>query len=620
MQLLDWIIVGVYVLSAIGIGLFFTKKAAKSSTDFFVAGRSLPWIIAGTSIVATTFSSDTPIFVAGLTRDEGFSGNWFWWSGLIGGMAGVFFFAKLWRRTKALTDVEFVAQRYDAGPATNILRGFKVFFHGVFENCVIIASVTLAMSKVIDVILDLPTTAAFTLPFIGDISWNSAILILLGGVAVLYSTLSGLYGVVYTDLIQFALAMVGSISLAFFAYRSAGGGEGMMAKLQDSPDFSNALTRIVPDLSLNPMNIGTATFLILVTVMWWGNAPGQGYLVQRLLATKSERDSMLALLWFNFCHYVLRSWPWLTVGLLSLIYFKADAPELMNAAGAYDSERAFPAMIDMFLPVGLKGVMVASLLAAFMSTLDTHLNWGASYLVNDFYQPFINKKATTSQIVAISRWSMVVLTILAVILATKLTGIIDAYKYLAVIGGGLAVIMIARWFWWRVNAQAELAAVATSLVCGNLLELAWKHPEGQDFFAIHAGINLLITTAVWIFVAIKTQPEPTEQTIHFYQSVRVGGPGWGKIRQATGLDPISGDFGNSLIGWISGSTFIMSMLIGVGKLLFLEKGTAMLSFGISAVSFIFLMKAINAAKFNSPDEPMERVLPVETDVPDTSGA
>ncbi len=613
MQQLDWLIVGIYVLSAIGIGLFFTKKAAKSSTDFFVAGRSLPWIIAGTSIVATTFSSDTPIFVAGMTREDGFSSNWFWWSGLIGGMAGVFFFAKLWRRTKALTDVEFVAQRYDAGPATNILRGFKVFFHGVFENCVVIASVTLAMSKAIDVILDLPATAAFTLPFIGDISWNAAILILLGGVAVLYSALSGLYGVVYTDLIQFALAMVGSISLAYFAYKSASGGEGMMAKLQESPDFSNALTRIVPDLSLNPMNVGTATFLILVTVMWWGNAPGQGYLVQRLLATKSERDSMLALLWFNFCHYVIRSWPWLTVGLLSLIYFKADAPELMNAAGAYDSERAFPAMIDMFLPVGLKGVMVASLLAAFMSTLDTHLNWGASYLVNDFYQPFINKDANSKHIVAISRWSMVVLTIIAVILATKLTGIIDAYKYLAVIGSGLAVIMIARWFWWRVNAAAELSAVATSLILGNLLTYFMQNPEGVDLFAIRAGINLLGTTLVWVLVAYFSHPKPSPQTEEFYGAIRVGGPGWKLVREKTGLNPISGDFGNSLIGWISGSAFIMSMLIGVGKLLFLDKSMAVVSFGISAVSFIFLMKAINNSKFHSPDEPMERVTPLEPD-------
>jgi len=357
--LFDWVIVGMYVLAAIAIGAAFKKKADASTEGFFLADRSLTWVVAGTSIVATTFSADTPVFVAGMSRGTGIHYNWFWWSAIIGQLATVFFFSRLWRRSGIVTDIEFLMKRYEPTPENHLLRIFKVFFDGVYINCVIMASVTLAMAKVFKVVLGLSDQALYHLPLIGDVTPTGLLLCVLGSTAVLYSALSGLYGVVYTDLIQFALAMTGSILLAIIVYVNISTGDGLHANLESAPGFDRAVLNFLPDLS--HWDTAVFTFLVFIGVSWWSAAPGNGYTVQRMLSTRSERDSFLAFLWYNICHYLLRPWPWIIVGVCSLYYF----PELA------DPEASFPSMIAKFMPVGLKGVMVASLLAAFMSTLDT---------------------------------------------------------------------------------------------------------------------------------------------------------------------------------------------------------------------------------------------------------
>ena len=562
MTIWDWSIVGLYVVVAVGIGVYFTRRAARSTTDFFVAGRSLPWFIAGTSIVATSFSSDTPLFVAGMSRTEGISSNWFWWSVAIGQTASVFFFAKLWRRTKVLTDVQFVAARYAPSLERSALRIFKVFYDGIFVNCVVMASVTLAMTKIVQVMLHLSDDPLFWVPIFGQVTPTAVVILVLGGAAVLYSALSGLYGVVYTDMIQFSLAMLGSIGLAVVVYADASSGSGMMARLSAAPDFKAALIRFVPDLST--LSLPTVTFLIYISVVWWGAAPGSGYAVQRLLACRSETDSLLAFLWYNFCHYVLRPWPWIIVGILSLVYL----PNLK------DAEQAFPAMIDMFLPVGLKGVMVAAMLAAFMSTLDTHLNWGTSYLVNDLYKPFLHRKASPKHYVRISRVCMLLLTVLALLASTKLTSILDAYKYLGLLTAGIGTVMIARWYWWRVNAWSEISAVLSSLIVGNTL--AYLVPDVKDqsdrvlenWFAVRVAFNIAITSVVWIAVTLITSRRPCVQAIAFYKRMRIAGPGWREIARQTGVAPVRHELRQATIAWLASLTLLFSLLLGIGMAIF----------------------------------------------------
>jgi len=604
----DWLIVGAYVAGAIAIGAFFTKRAAKSTTDFFVAGRSLPWFIAGTSIVATTFSSDTPLFVAGMTRKSGISSNWFWWSAMIGQIASIFFFAKLWRRTEALTDVEFIVKRYQPGPSTTGLRIFRVFFSGIIVNCVVMASVTLAMAKVLKVMLQLsddPVNWMHYLglsidvpPWLGFIAFvrpTTMLLILLGGAAVVYSTLSGLYGVVYTDLLQFGLAMVGSIGLAAIVYVDASGGAGLAARLAESSGASDGLMNFIPDLS--SLDLPAVTFLLYISVTWWGSAPGGGYAVQRLLACRSERDSMLAFLWYNFCHYVLRSWPWLVVGLLSLI----------TLPGLADSEEAFPKMVDRFLPVGLKGVMVASLLAAFMSTLDTHLNWGTSYLINDFYKPYAAPGRSMRHYVGASRVCMLVLTVAALITSTQLEGILAAYKYLGVIMAGVGTVMIARWYWWRVNPWSEISAMACSLVVGNCLVL-WLLPDvkpaaglpAENWFAVRAAANMIVTLAVWVTVTLLTSRKPTEQATAFYRKMRIPGPGWRAVAAATGIQPMRGELATSIVAWLSCTAMMTGLLLGIGKFLFLQPAHGAICLAVALAGGLVLKACMKRLRIFAP--------------------
>ncbi|MHC4076710.1 MAG: sodium:solute symporter family protein, partial [Planctomycetota bacterium] len=455
MAVIDWVIVGLYLSCALGIGIYFTKRASKSTSAFFVAGRTLPWYIAGTSMVATTFAADTPLWVAGTSRQTGIFNNWIWWSSAFGFSATVFFFARLWRRTEILTDIELVAKRYEPSKARNALRIFRVFFDGVMINCTIIAWITLAMVKIIKCVLGLSEGVLFTVPFFGDITPTILLLLILGAAAVTYTTLSGLYGVAYSDLIAFIMAMGGSIALAVIIYVDASSGEGLIAKISAAPEYKKDLLKFFPDLTT--FNLVTFTFFVYVFMRWWEQAPGAYYLAQRMLATRSEKDSVLAFLWFNICQFVIRPWPWILVGILSLHYL----PRLD------DPETAFPLMIARFMPIGLKGLVVTSLFAAFMSSIDTQLNLGTSYLINDFYRPYVSKNKSPRHYVLASRIVMILMTLAAILVATKLKSVFTAWKYIVVIVGGLGTVMIARWYWWRVNAYSEISAMVTCFFVAN---------------------------------------------------------------------------------------------------------------------------------------------------------
>lgn len=589
MTILDWVIVGLYVVVALVLGFVFVRKASHNTTDFFIAGRTLPWWVAGTSLVATTFSTDTPLFVAGLARNDGIHGNWFWWAAAIGQTATIFYFAKLWRRTKVLTDVEFIQVRYDPSGARSVLRVFKVLFDGVYVNCFIMASVTIAATKVVQAVMGLDSDPVFEPHLFGmaeplfTITETGAVLLVLGFCAMVYSMASGLYGVVYTDLVQFGLAMVGTIWLAIISFRGVMAEPVINGVAVEGMSFAQRIEATVaynPDKNIlgffpdfSSLDLVLITFLTYVFVVSWQTAPGNGYLVQRMLATKSEKDSLLAFLWYNFCHYVLRPWPWIVVGLASMVFFP-------NLTGP-EAETAFPKMIDLLMHTGIKGVMVAAMLAAYMSTLDTHLNWGASYLVNDLYQPFIRPRAQQKELVRVSRISMLCLTILALIVTTKLTGILNTYKYLGVVIGGLGTVLILRWYWWRVSAWSEIAAIVGALLIGNATEYWLANPANElgkpmldaagrpiDYFAYRAIITTVGTAIVWVGVTLLTTWRPSVSAIRFCRDVRPSGPGWALVRKQECIPKEPGEFGRSTLGWLASIAFIYAMLLGIGSAIF----------------------------------------------------
>lgn len=590
MSLLDWSIVAIYLVIVMLIGLYFTRRASKSIDDFFVAGRSLSWFIAGTSIVATTFSSDTPLVVAGISRDSGISGHWFWLSAAIGQTATIFFFARLWRRTHANTDIEFIAHRYEPSLATSILRIFKVFFDGVLLNCLVMGSVILAMTKIINVILNLPQETVFELPIVGSIGWTGIILFVLGLVSVLYSSLSGLYGVVYTDLLQFILALIGSIGLAGIVYTKAYNEGNVIVNFSKMTNLSKDYLSFVP--SMNSSLLAFFTFFVYIFMTWWHRVPGNGYYVQRLLATKSEKDSLLAFLWFNLCQYVIRPWPWIIVGLLSLYYLP----------GLADSESSFPGMMMMFLPPGIKGIMVAAMLAAFMSTIDTHLNWGTSYIVNDLYKPYLCKNKEGRHTILISRVLVFVFMIVSMIIATKLTSILGAYKYISVVFGGISTVMIARWYWWRVNPFSEISGIIASLITANYLAFVLPSTKEHDLYAVRLVITVVIVTSVWITVTLITsKKQPSKHLIDFYKKMRIPGSGWRKIRLLANMEPEKSELKYNFLGWLCCITFIYSVTISIGKLLFQDFLVALIFICLSVISGIALFKILKKMAIFSSD-------------------
>ncbi|MBI1291681.1 Na+:solute symporter [bacterium] len=492
------------------------RRAGKNSEEFFLSGRSMPWWLLGTSMVATTFSTDTPNLVTDLVRGGGVSANWAWWAFLLTGMLTTFVYARLWRRSGVFTDIEFYELRYGGRPAA-LLRGFRALYLGLFFNMVVIASVSVAAIKIGGIMFGLS-------PF-QTIFWASLI-------TVLYSALGGLRGVILTDFVQFGLAMLGSLAAAWYAvaHPKVGGlgnllaHENVVGKLSLLPDFSDT-------------NAALAIFIVPLAVQWWsvwypGSEPGGGgYVAQRMLAAKDEQNAMGASLLFMVAHYALRPWPWIIVALASLVVF----PDVDSIAAAFPSVAAdklgndlgYPAMLT-FLPPGLLGLVVASLIAAYMSTISTQINLGASYVTNDFWKRFVSPKASERELVNVGRVVTVLLMVLGGLLALKLQSAKQAFDLLMQIGAGTGLIFILRWFWWRVNAWSEIVAMIVSFVFA--LAIFFVQPAWADYVKFTAGVA--VTTVAWVLVALATPAESREVLENFVRKLRPGGPGWAKIVRA----------------------------------------------------------------------------------------
>ncbi len=612
---IDWLLIFSYCAVALAIGAWYSRRATKNIEEFFVAGRNLSWWVAGTSIVATTFAADTPLAVARLSRGGGIYENWLWWSGLMGGMLCVFFYARLWRRAGILTDVEFIELRYD-GKSAAVLRGFLAAYSGVLQNCIVMAWVIVAMVKISGSLFDLSALDTLLASWTGlSIAWGKLIVITgLILITLLYTALSGLWGVVMTDFLQFIMAMTGSVSLAGIVVYKLGGFSEMVTQIQASEEFSPKLFHFVPDFS-TATRLALITFIVQVTIQWWGGGQGGGYLAQRLFATRSERDSALAALWFNFAHYVLRPWPWIIVGLASIAVIPKE--ELVNAStGQVDLERAYPMMMVRFLPVGLRGLMVASLLAAFMSTIDTQLNWGTSYIVNDLYKRFLRRNAHEKHYVVVSRLTMVVLMILGGIAAWQYDSITEAWIYLAKLTAGAGFVGLLRWYWWRVNAWAEITALLSSLIVSNayllfrLLHRAGVLPTpimekvdwlySSEAYAILLVIIIVVSTAAWIVVMYLTKPVSEKVLDAFYTKVRPSG--WWMPVAARCQLPLPRPAYSVWLPWLAGVVCIYSGLFSLGYLCLTQIGKGLILAVISVLSGWYMVKKASLGEAGHPLE------------------
>ena len=551
---LDWVIVVVSIVISFVPAILLAKRAGTSTAEFFTSGRAAPWWLVGVSMVATTFSTDTPNLVTNLVRDKGVANNWQWWAFLLTGMATVFFYARLWRRSGVLTDLEFYEIRY-SGATAKFVRGFRSIYLGLFFNCVIMASVNLAAAKIANVMLGWPMGKTLVICALLNIA---------------FAATSGLWGVLVTDFIQFGIAMTGSVAAAYYAVKQPeiGGIAGLIDKIPAGT------LNLVPDFG--DWSLTLTVLVIPLTVQWWsvwypGAEPGGGsYIAQRMLASKSERDAVAGTLFFNFAHYALRPWPWIIVALSSIIIY----PQLADIQRTFPyvdpnmigHDMAYSAMLR-FLPPGVMGLMIAGLLAAYVSTLSTHLNWGTSYLVHDFYRRFIVPNADEKHYVAVGR----VVTALLMVLAAALTFVLESaqgnFALLLSIGAGTGLLYLLRWFWWRINAWSEISAMASSFLVAVGFFVARKMGS-----TIPEHVSLLITVAtttiVWVAVTLMTKPTSRETLVSFYTLVRPAGPGWKSIRAETGLAASPDSLPMSLLGWVLGCTFVYAALFGAGSFLY----------------------------------------------------
>ncbi|HYK16668.1 MAG TPA: sodium:solute symporter family protein [Bryobacteraceae bacterium] len=574
----DWFVVALYFLFNLGIGLYYKSRAGKNVTEFFLSGRNVPWWLAGTSMVATTFAADTPLAVTGMVAMGGVAGNWLWWNFVASGMLTVFFYARLWRRSGVMTDIEFSEIRYSGKPAA-FLRGFRALYLGIPINCIILGWVNLAMVKILGLIL--------------GVDKLQALLIVMGLIALtsFISTLSGLWGVLVTDLFQFVIKMGMVTALAVFAVKAVGGIDGLKLKLAAldqahgiAQGGHGSVLNFVPDL--NSAWMPMITFLVYISMNWWstwypGAEPGGGgYVAQRMFCAKDEKNSLLATLWFNIAHYAVRPWPWVLVALASLVLFP----------GLKDPETGYIRVLIAYLPPSLRGLMIAAFAAAYMSTIATQLNWGASYLINDFYRRFWKKNKSDHHYVVVSQWATVLLTIVSAVVTFYMDSIAGAWKLLLVTGAGTGGVLLLRWYWWRINAWSEVSAMISGFVVSLGLQIGWGLDKDQPRdFAWIMIITVSITTAVWLIVTFLTKPESKETLVAFYRRTHPSAVGWRPIAQlAPDVRPSTGGLYN-LLDWICGCMLIYGILFGTGKLLLKEfaLGSALLAAGIAAGVVIY---------------------------------
>lgn len=590
LTLLDWLLVGAYFVLSFGIAVYYYRRAGQNTSEFFLSGRNMPWWIAGTSMVATTFAADTPLAVTELVAQNGIAGNWLWWNMAFGGILTVFFFAKVWRRSGVLTDVEFVELRY-SGPAAAWLRGIKSIYFGLIMNCIIIGWVALAMETVIDILFpNLTIFGQTAFSFLGfEFSAALAIVALLVLVVAVYSLLSGLWGVAVTDAIQFLIAITGSILLAVYALDvpEVGGVAGLKEKL--APEVFNML----PTFGEAAEGVGVFTlsilaFLAYVGVQWWsswypGSEPGGGgYVAQRMMSAKDEKHSLFATLWFTIAHYCLRPWPWIIVALAALVLY----PNLE------DPRAGFVLVMRDVLPSGMLGLLFAAFLAAFMSTISTQLNWGTSYIVNDFWRRFIKTDGDETYYVRIARITTFVLAVFGVFVTAKLNSISGAWGLILSASAGLGLVLILRWYWWRVNAWSELTATLAPIILTIVALILGVYginvPGLQSPFPTNLFAVVTFTTIVWVLATYLTAPTDQDTLDRFYQRVRPGGPGWKPFAaRFTDIQPDT-SLGNLVLDWLAGVILVYATLFGVGQLLFGETlmGSINLMLAISAAAFL----------------------------------
>lgn len=594
LQLIDWIIVAGSLIVCFFPALFFGKRAGKSTSEFFVSGRAVPWWLAGLSMVATTFSSDTPNLVTDIVRRNGVAGNWVWWAFVLTGVATVFFYARLWRRSGVMTDLEFYEIRY-SGKAAGFVRGFRSVYLGFVFNCLIMATVNLAACKIAAILFGLER-------------WQT--LLAVGTLNVIFATHSGLWGVLVIDMVQFFIKMTAVIAAAYFAVTlpEVGGLSGLVEKLSavKGPGGINYLN-ILPDFT-NNWDLAIAVFIMPIAVQWWavwypGAEPGGGsYIAQRMLASRSEKDALGAVLFFNVAHYVLRPWPWIITGLCSIIIY----PQLSDIQAAFPNldpkllghDIAFPAMLK-FLPVGFIGLMVGGLIAANSSTILTHLNWGASYLVHDLYRRFLKKDSTEHHYVRAGRIVTVLLFVCSSGLVFVLDTAKDSFDVILQVGAGTGLLYLIRWFWWRVNAWSEVAAMVSSFAVSIIILILNKNGAA---ISTHAALlmTIAVTTLCWVTTAFFGPETDRATLVAFYKKVRPFGPGWKKIREEAGISAEEAratheNIPMALLGWVAGCTVIWSSLFAVGNFLYGRTGYALgllVVFIISGGALLFVINRL----------------------------
>jgi len=558
---LDWSAIVGYLLITLFLGLYFRGRSGKSVDDYFVSGRNVSWWLAGTSMVATTFAADTPLVVTGLVYTQGVAGNWLWWAFLLSGMMTVFLFARLWRRSGLLTDVQFAEMRYSGKPAA-FLRGFRALYLGLLMNCLILGWVTKAMTSIVSTTLGVSDRNAlaicvfFLIPFTG-----------------VYVALGGLWGVLWTDLFQFALKMAIVIGVAWYAVHAAGGMSTMLDRLAAmrtaaGPNAGDA-TSFFPDFSrpLREEGLWVLTglsFLVNVGVQWWafwypGAEPGGGgYIAQRIFSSRDEKNGLLSVLWFNIAHYALRPWPWILTGLAAIVlYPHLDHPET-----------GYMLIVTRFVPPALRGIVVAGFMAAFMSTIATQLNWGASYLVADFYRRFVKRVASENHYVVASRLVTVLLVICSAGVSALLNSVGEGWRVVLEAGAGTGGVYLLRWYWWRINAWSEISAMATALAVSIGLRVTGFYPGNSAVdSAVRALLTTAVTTVVWVLVTFVTKPEPQQTLLDFYRKTRPDVRGWKAIAQiAPDVQPTR-DLGRNLVAWVLGCAMVYLALFGLGRAL-----------------------------------------------------
>ena len=584
---LDWAIIAGYFALSVAVGLAFTRRASRSMEEYFLGGRSVPWWLAGVSIVATTFSSDTPLLVTGITARGGIAGNWIWWTFALSGLLTVFFFARLWHRAGVTTDVEFAAIRYSGRPA-HALRIFRALYLGLPINAVIGGAVTLGMVKILRATLGVDEVPAVLVCF---------------GVTAVYTTLGGFLGVLWTDFVQFLLAMTGSVVLAWYSLDAIGGLGALepgLARVHGAATAS--LLTFLPrgDTALLPL----VTLAVFLTVQWWaawypGAEPGGGgYVAQRMFASRDERSSVAAVLLFNVLHYTVRPWPWILTALASMVYFAGDA------SVAADPEFGYVRMMAEVLPAGWRGVVVAAMLAAYMSTVSAQLNWAASYLVNDVYRPYLRPGASERHYVAASRAASVLVMALGGLVALRLGRVTTALDLLVSVGAGTGLVLILRWYWWRVNAWSEIAA----MVAATLTSLSLRYALGPEAFGLGSGPrdaqiffawSLVATTAVvtvsWVAVTLLTPPTDMRTLVSFYRLTRPGGRGWRPVAVLTPDVPDESRLGLGLFQWALGCATIYLSLFGAGQVLFGAPAVGALMVGAAIASGGVVLRTMREA-------------------------